>query len=261
MAHCWEQYLSRVHNAISLDPWETNVQLLDIFVDGSRRWLPRQSPKLERIGSMLNLGDKDRQRWKENVEDPVTAGLQMLRSGPAEAEVSTAMFRAEVMADMQASIRATPSILNSIKGKEVEGQLKLNDAKTVNCVVTGVQSHRMISDALMDLVNKRPRNEPAIWRPDILRPEFRWSKTSGQTIWVVTEILYASKIRMEDAKKEARAANGGADGTWVLTAFSNERPFPFAFKTTKLEFDGNGILKEKYTTRGSKPLTKTVNKI
>lgn len=50
------------------------------------------------------------------------------------------------------------------------------------------------------------------------------------------------------------------DGVWVVTAAKNEA-FPFAFRTLKVEYDANGVLKGKPTLKRSQSLSTTVNKL
>lgn len=290
MAQCWEMYLDQVHNAIPLDPWASTVQLLDIFIDETPRswfnWQHRSSKKIGRIGSLLTLGITDGFRWKQELVEPLAAGLRQLQQhhghGGTAATSSWAegMFCVERMPDMQTCLKTSSSASASVTAGSVQAQFDVLGAKYVNATVVGVKSHRALPDALMNLVHRRSLNEPALWRPDIFRPEFRWSFKRGQTIWVVTEIMYADKIRMEGDTKagadgsvkiltQTKAGEVGVstatsqerDGVWEVNATSTGKAFPFAFRAKKLEYDRLGILKlDNSTIRRSNSLSKTILK-
>lgn len=282
MAHCWEEYIRKVHNAVPLDPWSSNVQLLDILIEKRSSWLPwLNSKSMVRVGSMLTIGAMD-SGWKENIEEPITAGLAMMESDQhiiklntsSNADTAMDFLKVESRPDIQASIKSSSSLLASITGggSSSSAQFDVKGSKTVNCTVSGVQSHRVIWDTLMKMVSKRSSSTagdelPYYWRPDTSKPQLQWSSKRGQALWVVTEVMYANTIKTEADKqgqvgakgnittptKTTVNASGKVDGStqldlereeiWVVTASKEEKVFPFALRMKKLDYDAHGTLR------------------
>ncbi|KAI5064215.1 hypothetical protein GOP47_0020885 [Adiantum capillus-veneris] len=313
MVHCWEEYMWKVHKALPMDPWADNLQLLDVLIQ-DRTWLPawlrpksRERTRLSRAGSIFHLGTKDslvkaqdlvdgdrklsRLQASDGAINPQLPSLQSPTNNnnsatAAAAAAATAAAPPLVsiisssMPDIQASIKTSTSLLGSFTGGSfATSQFDVKGSKSISGNVSGVQSRRVDVDALLRIVTPRTSSAlPALWQPDISLPQLCWPSKRGQTLWVVAEIMYANKIRIEGENQGQTKANTEVkatkveeasmstevgtqkNGLWMVMASKDNPMFPLAFRLQRLDYDafGNLISKghKKHLQRNSSMNTK-----
>ncbi|KAH7372571.1 hypothetical protein KP509_17G010900 [Ceratopteris richardii] len=172
------------------------------------------------------------------------------------------------MPDLGTTIKSSSSFLGSFAAASPTGRFDISRSRNISVTVSGVKSRRVDIDPLLDLVTLRrfsfsstfTMNPPA-WQPDILLPQLRWSPSTGQTLWIVVEIIYANKVSVEGGRtaelkgetevKELGRAEGvnaslqgsvDRSGVWRVTAPGGNSTFPLACRLQRLDYDAYGNL-------------------
>ncbi|KAH7372566.1 hypothetical protein KP509_17G010400 [Ceratopteris richardii] len=171
--------------------------------------------------------------------------------------------------DIETTINSSNSLLGSFAvAASPTGQFDISGSKMISVTVSGIMSRRVDLDTLLDLVTPRKSSlsststvYPAASQPHIFLPQLCWSPKRGQTLWIIVEIIYASKVNMPDEGKAGanNAANvkGVAGATdvnasvqasldnshlWKVTAPDGKTVFPLAFRLQRLDYDASGNL-------------------
>ncbi|KAH7372570.1 hypothetical protein KP509_17G010800 [Ceratopteris richardii] len=172
------------------------------------------------------------------------------------------------MPDLRTTIKSSTSFLGSFAVASPTGQFDISGSRNISVTVSGVKSRRVDIDALLDLVTLRRFSlsststmNVSAWQPDISLLQLRWSPSTGQTLWIVVEIIHANKVSVEGGRtaelkgetevKELGGTEGvnallqgsvDRSGVWRVTAPGANSTFPLACRLQRLDYDAYGNL-------------------
>lgn len=255
----FEKFLFKKFKAVFVDGMSesatSNINLLDILIrTDTEGYPPFRRPVLTKVGSLLELGTDFSQESVSKLREGLTR---------FEDDRGDDLFdwRGDFQ-DINKTFSAAKSLTGSvIAGPFAEAAVDFSRAKSLDIKLENLETACVDKDYLVDLV---ARDE--LWKPDISNRRLRWSdlRKSGYKLWVIHQILYASRLEVSCASSKSAGARAvtavpatpgagfqvshdrGPNNLVLSVGKKSKFPgkFVFAYRAVRFEFDSTGKLVE-----------------
>lgn len=278
MADFFENYLFNNYRAVFVHGFSdlgANINLLDILIRTGTEGFIERRPVLTRAGSMLDLGTDS----SSELVAKLRGGLRGFENGEVDEELMSWKYRDN---DIEETFSSARSFTGSLfAGPFAAAEAHFSRSRDLRLKSEGLASAWMNRDTLVDMVTD------GSWKPNTSHGRLQWpdqeigclpgclpSTESGRQLWVIYQILYATKLQISSAASASTGASlscsivPAAPGAGVtvsqesenlltLKASANSKfpgKFMFAFKAVCFKFNAAGDLVNHETDVGKKQL-------